>query len=107
MLGLSFFSQLGWGAYTVTVVKTASKKIGSLIRSIKFLSPDVGLYLCKSTRRPCMKYCCHVWTGGLSCYLQMLDKQQKPICRTVVPSLAACLEPLAHRRNVANLASFL
>ena len=107
MLGLSFFSQLDWGAYIGTVVKTASKKIGSLIRSMKFLSPEVARYLYKSTRRPCMKYCCHVWTGAPSYYLQMLDKQQKWVCRSVVLSIAASLEPLAHRRNVANLTSFL
>ena len=36
----------------------------------------------------------------------MLDKIQKRICRTVGPSLAAFLEPLAHRRNVACLSLF-
>ena len=38
-----------------------------------------------------------------SCYLELLDKLQKLIWRTVVPSLAASLEPLAHCRNVASL----
>ena len=32
----------------------------------------------------------------------MLDKLQKQICRTVGPSLAASLEPLAHCQNVAS-----
>ena len=50
-----------------------------------------------------MKYCCHVWAGAPSCYLEMLDKLQKQICGTVGPSLAACLEPLTHDQNVANL----
>ena len=36
----------------------------------------------------------------------MLDKLQKQICKTVGPSLAASLEPLAHRRNVASLSFF-
>ena len=53
-----------------------------------------------------MKYCCHVWAGGPSCYLELLDKLQKRICRIVGPSLAASLEPLAHRRNVASLSLF-
>ena len=70
---------------------------------MKFLSPEVALYLYKSTIRPCMEYCCHVWAGAPSCYLELLDKLQKRICRTVGPSLAASLEPLAHRRNVASL----
>ena len=70
---------------------------------MKFLSPEVALYLYKSTIRPCMKYCCHVQAGAPSCYLELLDKLQKRICRTVGPSLAASLEPLAHHRNVASL----
>ena len=53
-----------------------------------------------------MEYCCHVWAGDPSYYLELLDKLQKRICRTVDPSLAASLEPLAHCRNVASLSLF-
>ena len=53
-----------------------------------------------------MEYCCHAWTGAPSCPLALLDKLQKWICRTVGPSLAASLEPLAHRQNVASLNLF-
>ena len=70
---------------------------------MKFLSPEVALYLVKSTIRPCMEYCCHVWAVARSCYLQMLDKLQKRLCRTVGPSLTALLEPFANLRNVASL----
>ena len=49
---------------------------------------------------------CHIWPGVPSCYLKLLDKLQKQICKTVGPSLAACLEPLAHRRNVASISLF-
>ena len=45
----------------------------------------------------------HVWAGAPSYYLELLDKLQKRICRTVNPLLTASLEPLAHRRNVASL----
>ena len=102
MLGLTFSSKLDWNS----IAKTASKKIGALIRSMKFLSPEVALYLYKSTLRPCMKYCCHVWAGAPSCYLELLGKLQNRICRTVGPSLAASLEPLAHRRNGTSLSLF-
>ena len=51
-------------------------------------------------------YCCHVWAGAPSCYLELLDKLQKGICRTVGPSLAASLKPLAHHQNVASLSLF-
>ena len=101
MLGLTFSSKLNWGSYIISIAKTASKKIGALIRSMKFLSPEVALYLYKSTTHPCMEYCCHIWAGAPSCYLKLLDKLQKWICRTVGPSLATSLERLAHRRNVA------
>ena len=74
---------------------------------MKFLlSPEVALYLCKSTIRPWMEYCCHVWAGVPTCYLELLDKLQKQICRTVGPSLVISLEPLGHRRNVASLIFF-
>ena len=103
MLGLTFTSKLDWGSCVISIAKTASKKIGTLIRSMKFLSPEVALYLYKLTIRPCMEYCCHVWASAPSCYLELLDKLQKWICRTVGPTLAASLEPLAHRRNVTSL----
>ena len=99
MLGLTFSSKLDWGL-TLSIAKTASKKIGALIRSMKFLSPEVALYLYKSTIRPCIEYCCHVWGGAPSCYLELLDELQKRICWTVGPSLAASLEPLAHCQKV-------
>ena len=66
---------------------------------MKFLSPEVAMYLYKSTIRPCMEYCCLVWAAAPSCCLEILDKLQKRICRTVGPSLAASLKPLAHRQD--------
>ena len=53
-----------------------------------------------------MEYCCHVWAGAPSCYLELLNKLQKRMCRTVDPSLAASLEPLAHHQNVTSLSLF-
>ena len=103
MLGLI---KLDWDSYIVSIAKTASKKIGALIRSMKFRSPEIAMYLYKSTIRLCVEYCCHVWAGAPSCYLELLDKLQKWICKTVGSSLAASLEPLAQRRNVASLSLF-
>ena len=45
MLGLTFSSKLDRGSYIISVAKTASKTIGALIHSMKFLSPEVALYL--------------------------------------------------------------
>ena len=62
MLRLTFSSKLDWGSYIICIAKTASKKIEALICSMKFLSPEVALYLYKST-------IFHVWntvvTSGL------------------------------------------
>ena len=45
MLGLTFSSKLDWGSYIISIAKTASKKIGALICSMEFLSPEVVPYL--------------------------------------------------------------
>ena len=50
-----------------------------------------------------MENCCHEWAGSPSCYLELLDKLQKQICRTVGPLFAKCIQPLAHHWNVAGL----
>ena len=102
-----WLSALNWiGLDYISITRTISKKIGALIRSMKYLSPGVALYLYKSIIWPCMEYCCHVWAGAPSCYLKLLHKLQKWICRTFGLSFAASLEPLAHCRNVASLSLF-
>ena len=74
MLVLTFSPKLDWGSYIISIAKTTTKKIGALIRSMKFLSLEVVLYLYKSTIQPCMEYCCHVLAGAPTCYLELLDK---------------------------------
>ena len=39
MLKLNFSCKLDWGSNNISIAKSASKKIGALIRSMKFLSP--------------------------------------------------------------------
>ena len=65
MMGLTFFSVLDWGSYSISIAKTDSKKIQALIRSVK-----VALYLCKSTIQLFMDYCCLVCVGVPSCCLE-------------------------------------
>ena len=64
VLGLTSCSKLDCGSYIISIVKTASKKVRVFIRTMKFLSLEVALYLYKSTIHPCMKYCCYVWAGA-------------------------------------------
>ena len=49
-----------------------------------------------------MEYCCHVWAVAPSCYLQLSDKLQKQICKTVGPALTPSLEPLVYCGNIAS-----
>ena len=94
MLGLTLSSKLDWGYYIISTAKTASKKIGALICFIKFLPPEVVLYLYEPTMHPYIE-CCHIWAGAPNCYLELLDKLQKRIYRTVGPSLSTSIELLA------------
>ena len=106
MLGLTFSSKLDRGSCIISIAKTVSKKVRALICSMKFLSPGAALYLSNCTIRPCMEYYCHVWAGAPSGYLELLDKLQKWICRTVGPSPAASPELLPHCQNVTSLSLF-
>ena len=45
MLGLTFSSKMDSGSYIFSIAKTGSQKDEALIRFMKFLSPDVVLYL--------------------------------------------------------------
>ena len=97
MLGWFFFP-LNWiGALTLSLTKTASRKLEAwfVLWSFFLLS---RLFI--------MEYCCQVWAGAPSCYLHMLDKLQIWICRTVVSTLAAFLEPLDHHQNVVIIIFF-
>ena len=74
---VDFLFQIGLGLLYCLVAETASEKISS--KKISPLSPEVALYLYL------MEYCCHVWAGTPSCYLELLDKLEKRICRTIGP----------------------
>ena len=100
MLGLTFSAKLDWVSYIISITKTASKKIGALIRSMTFLSPDIALHLYKSTIWPLMECCCHVWAGAPSCYLELSDKLQKRIFRIVGPSLASSLIQIQIQQDI-------
>ena len=103
-LRLTFSYKLDWGYYIISIVKTASKEIGALICSVEFLSSVVALYPYKSTIRSCMEYWCHAWAGALSCYLEVIDKLQKRICKT----FNCCLSwTLGSSSNCSRLKSFL
>ena len=47
-----------------------------------------------------MEYYWLIWAGTPTCFLVMVDKLQKRVCRTVGATIAAFNEPLSHRRNL-------
>ena len=97
MLGLTFYSKLDWGSYIISIAKTASKKIGAVICSMKFLCISINLPYG------------HTWNTVVMPGLVLLVAtcncwiSYKNICRTFAPSLDASLEPQAHHQNVASL----
>ena len=72
VLGLSFSSKVDWGCYIICICLSCS---------MKFLSPEIGLYRCNSTIRLCMEYCCHVLSGlvlltvSWNCYISYKNGQ--------------------------------
>ena len=107
MLGLNFSSKLDWGSYIISIAKTASKKIGSLIPSMKFLSPEVALYLYKSTIHPCMEYCYQVSAGACLQLLIGIVTQATRADMQDCWSFTCCFSgTLAHCQNVASLSLF-
>ena len=73
---------------------------------MKSFSPEVVLYLHKSSMFPCMEYCCNAWVSAPSFHLIMLEKLQNQIWMAVGSSFVASLEPLAYCRNMATLSLF-
>ena len=91
VLGLYFSSKLDRGSYIISIAKLGPWLIWW------------SLFLLNLLYKFCMEYCCHVWAGVPSYYLDILDKLQKQVCRTVVPRLIASLETLTHGWNIASL----
>ena len=107
-MGLTFSSKLDQGSCIISIAKNASKKIGALIRSFKFLSPKVALYLYKSTIRPCMEYSCHVWVGApiatSSCQISCKNKYARLL---LLCCFTCCFSStLGSCQNVASLSRF-
>lgn len=51
---------------------------------------------------PCIKHRCHVLDGAHNGYYDRLDKLKTRICKAFDAALAASLEAVVHRQNVAS-----
>lgn len=56
---------------------------------MEYLSSEIAFCLCKSAIWPCIEYVYHVQAVAPGCYLDILNTQQKRLCRNVGPALAA------------------
>ena len=106
LVGLTITNDLTWNEYIRSIAKKASMKVGSLFRARRYLSTESILHLYKSSIRPCMEYCCHIWAGASATSLSLLDQIQKRISNIIGPQLASSLQTLSHRRKVASLSLF-
>ena len=98
MLELSFCFKLDWGSYIISVTKSAFKKIGVLIRSMKVLSLDVAMYLYKYNILSGLVLLAATWKYQISyknVYVGLLVLQSVPLFNL-----------LTHRQNVASLSLF-
>ena len=80
--------------------------VGANMPKKTYLSPECILHLYKSLIRPCIEYCCHIWSGASSDVLSLLDRVQRRIINIVGPNLASKLQPLSNRCDVASMALF-
>ena len=69
------------------LLKLPPRKWSLEICFMEFLSLNVALYLYKSTI-PSIEYCYHICSHAPSCCLELLEKLQERVCRTVGSSLA-------------------
>ena len=76
------------------IAKSASKKLGVLVRCKHYFNSAQLLKLYTGFILPCLEYCSHTW-GSLP-YTSLLDKvESKAICLIGVPSLTSTLGPLS------------
>jgi len=74
LLGLTFTNDFSWKSYIQSIAKTAAMKVGALYRARNFLTQESIFYLYKSTIRPCIEYCCHLWAGAPAESLNLLER---------------------------------
>ena len=67
----------GANKYIEDVAKALRQKILDLCIGPKSFSQLMLRYLYKSTIRPCLEYCCHIWAGAPITSLNLLDRVQR------------------------------
>ena len=96
MQGLTFSSKLYQDSLIVSTAKAANQNTGALISSTKSVPFEFALDLYEAATQPCTEYYCQASAATLNYHLDMLNKLQKQVYKTVSPALAASLKLLAH-----------
>ena len=73
---------------------------------MKFLSPEITLYIYKSTIWSCIEYCCNTWAGALVATWSCQTNYKNEYAGLLLLHLLLLLNPQAHSRNVARLNLF-
>nr|CAH7737770.1 unnamed protein product [Callosobruchus chinensis] len=82
-------------------------KSSYLFRARKYFSPSILLTLYKAQIRPSLEYCSQIWEAAVPITLSILDAvQRSPIRLIDDPALTCHLQPLSHRRAVADFSLF-
>ena len=102
------FLFLNWiGVLTLfLLIKLLLRRVDPLIHSMKFSFLWSSPLPLKSSMWHWMESWCHACIVTPSCYLDLLGKLHKWVCRTVGPTLAAFLESLFNCWNVASINIF-
>ena len=105
LLALTFTKSMYWKPYYRPLPRLLQGKwTPFLVPSVSFLNPESILYLYKSTIRPCMECCFHIWGGApRSNGLDLLDRVQKWVVSLVGSGLSSDLQAMSHRRDVASI----
>ena len=94
MLVLTLSSKSDQDSCIISIAKSVSQKIGTLIRSMKFPSPEVAIYLSKSTICLCVEYCRNIWADAPSywnCQINSKNGQARLSVLHLLPLLNSLL----------------
>ena len=95
LLGLTVCRDLSWKKYIQSICKQASQRVGCLYRARRYLHSEVIFYLYKSTVRPLMEYCCHLWAGAPSTHLRPLERVERRVLNLIGQTFSEKLQPLS------------
>ena len=95
LLGLTVCSDLSWKPYFSVHLQAgiSTRRLSLSCKSLYSFS-DHSLCLHKSTVRPIMEYCCHLWAGAPRTHLDPLNRAECRVKNLVGQAVSEELQPL-------------